>query len=314
MEDALAQSNQEFIEPKSAKKPKIDSVENEVGKRAQLFTCVECPSEFNSKDLLADHIIQTHTKVKCKLCSKDYDILALKKHYSEDHFTNPLACDKCVRTFVTEDLLKKHQTEKHELFCVCGICKQGFQSMKELGEHFENHELQPNSLEKINGKSLKKKTVTTKKTTMSKSTPRKISKEFACGICDRAFENGENLECHVALAHFKNIKCDICDRVFPRAFDLKNHLGGGKNQRTIYKCELCTKLFKNSCGKTAHMKDCPENITNSAKSTNKQCRKKTQNVDESTVKPFGCGNCGDSFETDEELASHKLYSACYKFP
>ena len=52
MEDALAQSNQEFVEPKPAKKSKLDSVENEVRKRAQLLTCIECPSESNSKELV----------------------------------------------------------------------------------------------------------------------------------------------------------------------------------------------------------------------------------------------------------------------
>ena len=88
IESALLQSNNEFVQPKPAKKPKIDSVENKEINEAKLLTCFECPSEFNSKDLLADHIIQVHHyKVKCKLCSKDYDILALKKHYSEDHFT-----------------------------------------------------------------------------------------------------------------------------------------------------------------------------------------------------------------------------------
>ena len=73
MEDAIAQSNQEFVEPKPAKKPRLDSVENEVGKRAQLLTCIECPSDFHSKELLVDHIIQTHTKVKCKLCMGKFD-------------------------------------------------------------------------------------------------------------------------------------------------------------------------------------------------------------------------------------------------
>ena len=240
MEYALTQSNKEFIEPKPAKMPKFATVV--VENIAKLITCIECPSEYKSKYLLAHHILQAHhNKVKCKLCSNYYDVLALKKHYSDSHLEKTFACDKCDKTFVTEDLLKQHQTELHELFCVCGICKQGFQSMKELGEHFEKHELQPNSLEKINGKSLKKKTVTTKKTTMSKNTPRKISKEFACGICDRAFENGEQLECHVGLAHFKRIKCDICDKVFPRSFVLETHFGEGKNQRTIHKCYFCTK-------------------------------------------------------------------------
>ena len=86
MESALLQSNNEFVKPKPAKKPRIDL--DEVENEAKHFTCFECLFEHKSKGLLADHIIQAHhSKVKCKLCSKDYDILALKKHYSEDHFT-----------------------------------------------------------------------------------------------------------------------------------------------------------------------------------------------------------------------------------
>ena len=116
--------------------------EDEIENEAKLLTCIECPTEFNSKELLANHIIQAHhSKVKCKLCIKEFDIFALEKHYSDDHLANPFACDKCDKAFITEDLLKKHQTEKHELFCVCGICKQGFQSFKELGEHFKIHKL-----------------------------------------------------------------------------------------------------------------------------------------------------------------------------
>ena len=121
MRDALTQSNQEFVAPKPAKMPKLATVG--VENTTKLITCIECPSEYKAKDLLADHILQAHhNKVKCKLCSKDYDILALKKHYSEDHFAKNFVCDKCDKTFVTQDLLKKHQTEKHELLCVCGIC------------------------------------------------------------------------------------------------------------------------------------------------------------------------------------------------
>ena len=293
MEDALAQSNQEFIEPKSAKKPKIDSVENEVGKRAQLFTCVECPSEFNSKELLADHIIQTHTKVKCKLCSKDYDILALKKHYSEDHLAKTFVCDKCEKTFVTQDLLKKHQTEKHELFCVCGICKQGFQSMKELGEHFESHELQPNSLEKIHNKPFEQKSKNTKKaiakkTIQSTNTPRKMSKEYACGSCDRSFKLADNLSYHIELAH-ETHKCYVCNKGFTKEIGLQIHLTKEigdlqkvRSSKEGNKCDFCSRRFVSSCGKTAHLKNCPKKLTNSGKSMNKQFRKKIDDTDDST--------------------------------
>ena len=53
------------------------------------------------------------------------------------------------------------------------------------------------------------------------------------------------------------------------------------------------------------MKDCLQKLANSAniKEFNKQCRKKTQNADKSTVKPFVCGNCEDSFEANELFES-----------
>ena len=133
------------------------------------------------------------------------------------------ACDKCVRTFVTEDLLKKHQTEKHELFCVCGICKQGFQSMKELGDHFKIHELQPNSLEKIYNKTSKKKSETTKKVKQRK----RIA--HLCSICEESFENADQLSSHISKVHI----CDICNKGFIEAENFQSHL-----------------------------KDCPQKITN----------------------------------------------------
>ena len=291
IESALLQSNNEFVQPKPAKKPRIDFDEDEIDNEAKLLTCIECPSEFNSKDILTDHIIQVHhCKVKCKLCSKDYDILALKKHYSEDHLSNTFACDKCDKAFVTEDVLKTHQTEKHELFCVCGICKQGFQSMKELGKHFEEHELQPNSLEKIHSKHLEKKPETTKKTIAKETIQRKkttkiIPKKYTCGLCDKSFENIFLRSDHIAFTHEKGHKCDICDKVFIEAFALQVHLKAG-TYREDNECDFCNRRFVSSCGKTAHMKKCPLKLTN--------------------IVTFICNICNKGFVSSKgEVANHE---------
>ena len=226
--------------------------------------------------------------MKCKLCIKEFDILALKKHYSEDHLANSFACDKCDKSFVREDFLKKHQTEKHDLVCLCGICKQGFQSLKELEEHFENHELQPNSFEKIHSKPLKKKSGTTKKTIMIKYTSKSISKENKCVTCDTSFRTANQLLYHIASTHEKTHKCDNCDKVFAESIYLQIHLGEAVN-KAYHKCDSCTKLFKNSCGKMAHMKD---------------CQKKPTILDKSREKLFGCRFCKERFDYVKQFLDH----------
>ena len=294
MESALLQSNNEFVQPKPAKKPRIDLEEDEIENEAKVLTCIECPSEFNSKDLLADHIIQAHhSKVKCKLCNKDYDILAIKKHYSDDHLAKTFACDKCDKTFVTEDLLKKHQNEKHELFCVCGICYQGFKSMKELGEHFENHKLQPNILDNIQNKSFEKISETVKKTNKSsKNTPKPLPTAHICSICDDTFEKADELALHVSKVHEETIKDnqDTHNEVFTEATFIQSNLGEA-NSKASEKCDFCDKTFKSASGRATHMAYRPENCINIVKPREK---------------PFGCGSCDKSFDNAAQLAHHVI--------
>ena len=270
--------------------PRNDSIE--VKKETQSLTCIECTSEYKSKELLADHIIQTHTKIKCKLCMGKFDnSLALKKHYSEDHFDKNFVCDKCDKTFVIEDLLKEHQTEKHELFCVCGICKQGFQSFKELGEHFKIHKLQPKSLEKIHNKPLKKKSEKTKKVMQRKRIAKILFKANSCDICDETFENADQLSSHISKEHEETYRCAICVKIFSNAEILQGHL-----REAFYlineKCNFCDKTFVSSCEKTVHMKECPKKCTNIVKPRHK---------------PFGCGHCDKIFDSANQLAHHVRY-------
>ena len=294
MENALLQSNEEFVQPKPAKKPRMDLNEDKIENEAKLLTCIECSSEFNSKELLADHIIQAHhNKVKCKLCIKEFDILALRKHYYDDHLAKTFACGKCDKTFVTENMLKKHQTEKHELFCVCGICKQGFQSLKELGEHFKIHELQPNSLEKIHNKSFVKKSETVKKTNQSsKTSPKLVPKAHVCSICDETFEKADELALHVSKVHEETItdNQDTHNEVFTEATFNQSNLGEA-NSKARRKCDFCDKTFKSASGRATHMAYRPENCINIVKPREK---------------PFGCGSCDKSFDNAAQLAHHVI--------
>ena len=192
---------------------------------------------------------------------------------------------------MTENLLIQHQTEKHELVCLCGICKQGFQSLKELGDHFKIHELQPNSLEKIHNKSFVKKSVTVKKTNQSsKTSPKLVPKAHVCSICDETFEKADELALHVSKVHEETItdNQDTHNEVFTEATFNQSNLGEA-NSKARRKCDFCDKTFKSPSGRATHMSYRPESCINIVKAREK---------------PLGCAICWKGFANAEQLAIH----------
>ena len=71
MENTFVQANDESVEPKPAKKPKIDLLEDES------LICKVCLLEFKIKEDLIDHLISSH--VRCNLCPKNFGTIVLAK-------------------------------------------------------------------------------------------------------------------------------------------------------------------------------------------------------------------------------------------
>ena len=88
MENTFVQANDKSIDPKPAKKPKLELLEDEP------LICKVCLLEFKVKADVIEHLISSH--VRCNFCPKNFGtIVALKEHYSDDHFTKrPFKCDK----------------------------------------------------------------------------------------------------------------------------------------------------------------------------------------------------------------------------
>ena len=91
MENTCVQANDEFAEPKPAKKPKLDLPEDEP------LICTVCLLVFKTKADVIEHLTSSH--IRCNFCPKNFGtILALKKHYSDDHFAkSPFKCDKMIQ-------------------------------------------------------------------------------------------------------------------------------------------------------------------------------------------------------------------------
>ena len=114
IEDALAKSKNEFVEPKPAKIAKIDSIEVQNDNLIQTKQCDFCPESFETQENLTDHVISSHCKITCKVCDEEFpQSLALKKHYTYEHAVKNVKCKSCDMEFSTKDLLSKH----HETVC-----------------------------------------------------------------------------------------------------------------------------------------------------------------------------------------------------
>ena len=126
MQVALTKSKNEFVEPKADKIAKV-----EIGK------CHKCTKTFADKDELSEHVTSEHSKIICDLCGKIFDqTLAMKKHFSDEHLTEKVLCEKCDKVFLTKDECKEHQFFVHE-DVKCAKCDTTF-TIPGLKEHVEN--------------------------------------------------------------------------------------------------------------------------------------------------------------------------------
>ena len=71
----------------------------------------------------------------------------------------------------------------------------------------------------------------------------KISKNFKCTHCDKAFEVNSKLKRHVDEVHLKKIKvtCDKCEKVLGSEATLKNH-NEIVHEFKSSSCDICNKV------------------------------------------------------------------------
>ena len=131
VENAIDRSKDEFVKPKPAK---IARVEVEKQTKKFNFQCHKCPKNFEEKDAITDHVTSEHSKIICDVCGKLFDqISALKSHFSDDHLTENVLCEKCDKIFLTKELLNEHKLMVHE-DAKCVKCEKTFTYL-ELRNH-----------------------------------------------------------------------------------------------------------------------------------------------------------------------------------
>jgi len=257
--------------------------------RERNLHCSYCPKKFFRRDVLTVHE-KVHTNpVICKECGKKFPEQRYLDSHMLLHSEKKYECNMCPRSYVTEDLLKKHiETHGNSTLMFCNFCPKGFKTKSELNKHKVEH-----------------------------------SDEFPlkCNICRKGFLHDSQLEKHIDVVHTKASKmvifCQHCPsdgsgQEFCSLYSLKRHLSRHKCPLVTSdeKCSVCEKDPETYYKLRNHIK-----INQSKKilpCVDINCDKKFKTLQELNIhsvvhtgqKPFSCQLCGEKFTQKCSLKTH----------
>ena len=223
--------------------------------------CHHCGKEFIERQLLIDHISETHPpktaeedtespkEIKCDLCPKTFvsekwfkihkcllpchlcgkslfNRYALNVHMKSQHYDEkPFKCTLCHRSFVNNTILKQHVKNSHgERRFKCDKCPTTF-----------NFECEKNKHEKNVHQGIR---------------------DVVCSYCGKAFKGNSTLYVHIRIMHedAKAFKCDQCGKKYNQILNLKDHISVVHEGKKNYSCDTCGKLFGSKKNLDGHIK------------------------------------------------------------
>lgn len=201
---------------------------------APRYLCVECGTDYSSKQTLNLHISKKHGPVDsgieavvCSHCPEQLSNLDnLTMHMASVHLDeirvpnfSLFVCGYCEKEFPTKDGLRTHMKLHSEVKpspkFVCETCGKEFPAMSKLKKHSLTHS---------------------------------GIKPFACSLCVKTFSQACNLKKHTTAVHPENIVdpdlfvCGFCQKEFHVKERLKMHMRIHSGVRP-YKCTMCSMNF-----------------------------------------------------------------------
>lgn len=222
--------------------------------------CEYCDEPFTTTTGLVEHLSICHTERnfhKCDKCPEIFAAAILLEFHSKRHpsVEPELTCDICNMKYHTIYQIKNHMKEMHsgktdELSKTfqCGICGKSFLDASGLNIHMTQiHTKALGNFECFLCKIKLKSLYDTKQHLKLHERPEK------CAVCNENFTEKE-YEGHLCCG-LGDINCIYCNQYFNCTKDLMQHLEKScQEEKFIYKCEMCPKLFAMEILRDVHSK------------------------------------------------------------
>ncbi|CAH1112017.1 unnamed protein product [Psylliodes chrysocephalus] len=268
--------------------------------RDDLFTCIKCNEDFNSKKELNLHKKVCKQVYSCYTCKKTYNSkAALKIHHKKCCFgenedqkpkkkgrksNRSYSCETCDQIFnLVKDLMAHcksiHGIEERSVKPYsCTQCTQRFRTYAGYDQHIKYH-----SRSRDNVCSLCGKRFITKSELIVHEYTHFNRRNYKCVLCGKAFNTNKNLKTHILVVHTDRsawkFSCNVCEKRFPQKGNYDQHMKrhAGDKQHI---CHICQKPFITSSELKRHV-----NL-------------------HSNVKAFTCEYCQREYKTQRTLKTH----------
>ena len=199
------------------------------------LVCDQDDLKFDTTQDLNKHMVVDHnlsSTLNCDLCSEIWvSATVLEIHYTKDHGKQRFICDVCFKSFAIKGNMLRHQKQIHQGMERLdnkrrknGCIKCGYE-----GPKMSNHWKLEHPGEEL---------------------------PIGCNECDYRTHSKDNLKSHVKAMHTavvrEKVQCDQCPYSTKSVHHLERHIRDIHLQIRAFKCEFCTKSFKNKRSLLAH--------------------------------------------------------------
>lgn len=264
---------------------KITSSLVQLHRHVQMHTnklkCPKCPSRFNKKRSLSEHVLTKHSKdagdkEACPICGvkmiRRYLMRHMRGHESleEGRYTcsfcgrkcksrpclisherchtneHPYKCKYCSKTFKTQSPLIGHERihtgEKPYSCQICGSSYRWLSSLKVHSEAAHGTTLETPSQPPEYKCEMEGCDFRTNKRTQLTKHRAKHRMEYQCTFCSKRFPDGNQLKMHEGIHQERNFHCEQCSKSFRTKRYLTKHMVlHGTNRQFV--CRTCDKSY-----------------------------------------------------------------------